>query len=186
MRDGPRDSPGTSDRPGSLERSAAVSSGFEHIGKLIPAASGSWSIPATPTAPTMSPGQQKLAGGNHSQATFPVPISSPQAAGILSCPARFRSRARRHATRKPRLTPHGHPPSRLSGRPDSPAHPAGERGTAQASRAGAKASVFPETLDSGRASFGTDVSCLCNATHRPPGSLHALPGSARGPAGIPR
>jgi len=46
--------------------------------------------------------------------------------------------------------------------------------------------VFPETLDWWRASFGTHVSCLYNAARRPPGSLHAQPGSARGPAGIPR
>mgnify|MGYP007057080960 CR=1 FL=1 len=62
----------------------------------------------------------------------------------------------------------------------------GERGSVQASRDGAKASVFPETLDSGRASFGTHVSCLYYEARRPPGSFHAQPGSARGPAGMPQ
>gem|GEM_PF-5036599 len=82
----------------------------------------------------------------------------------------------------PTVTPRSHLPRR----PDSLAHPADERETAQASSDGAKASVFPGTLDCGRALFGTHVSCLYNATRRPPGPLHAEPGSARGPSGMPQ
>ena len=82
----------------------------------------------------------------------------------------------------PTVTPRSHLPRR----PDSLAHPADERETAQASSDGAKASVFPGTLDCGRALFGTHVSCLYNAARRPPGPLHAQPGSDRGLAGMPQ
>ena len=128
MRAGPRDSPATLDRPRSLGAFCGRQQRLRAHGGVLPAASGSCSIPARPTAPTMPPGQQKLAGGHRLQTTFPVPIQQPAGRWDLSMPSPVPLEAPQafHEEASPPTPQASLKPSFRTTR--FPAHPAGREG----------------------------------------------------------